>query len=298
MALMRSVWARFVAVWQGKSTGIRVLIVIGLLLVWPVLLIGVLVALTYEVVAAVDRNDRLTTNAQWAVSVLAVLGVLVVLSAMSPRTPKVADAANAAPTQAVAEAATTQAPSLALTTPSPAPETAAPPTAEAPTTAATVTPTTMQATAKPKAAPTPRATRAATAVPDYMRDPTLLAVVFESSYGISFEDSPLTDGTVRKLGRDASELVMVELTDDPIKSMSVSGPLVGSGMGTDSTVGNLIGAEAVVFGNPKGMTDWVIAQMAAAGTRDREVSKRFGTVVASLQWYPSLGMFTLSFEHD
>jgi hypothetical protein len=48
------------------------------------------------------------------------------------------------------------------------------------------------------------------------------------------------------------------------------------------------------------MTDWLIAQMAAAGPNgDREVSKRFGKVVAHLQWYATtLGMMTITLDHD
>jgi hypothetical protein len=144
MAMMRSVWGRFLALWAGKSAAHRVGIVIGVLILSPLLLVGALVGLTYELVAAVDRNHRLTTNAQWAASVLAVLGVLIILSAVSPRSPtKVSN-----DTAAVGQTATPTigAPSPALASAA----TAEPVTAEPVTTAPTSTPT-----ATPNSTPMP-----------------------------------------------------------------------------------------------------------------------------------------------
>jgi hypothetical protein len=318
MSLIRAFVDRLGALWTGKTTNQRAVIVIGVLILSPILIIGALVGLTYEIVAAVDRNHRLTTNAHWAVRVFAVLGVLVVLSAVSPRqsskaiTNVAAVAPSASPTfvasspsptpSAIAEAA-----ALAPASPEPAtaqPVTPEPATAE-PATAepATVEPATPEpATPKP-ATPkpaTPKPTPKPAPTPDVMRSPEFVAMALESQYDITFEDSPLTDGTVRKLGRDSTGLVMVELTDDPIMSMSVVGPIPGSGTGTEATIGSVMGAESAAFGDPAGMTDWLLAQMKASGSNsDREVSKRFGKVVAHLQWYAAtLGMMTVSFDHD
>jgi hypothetical protein len=61
-----------------------------------------------------------------------------------------------------------------------------------------------------------------------------------------------------------------------------------------------MGAESAAFGDPAGMTDWLLAQMKASWSNsDREVSKRFGKVVAHLQWYAAtLGMMTITLDHD
>jgi len=298
MALIRNVWGRLLALWAGKSTGQRAVIVIGVLILSPLLIIGAVVGLTYELVAAVDRNHRLTANAHWAVSVFAVLGVLVVLSAVSPRSPNNALTDTAAivqtPTPEIGASSPTVTPAATVVEATPEPATALPST-PAPATTRLSTP--GPATPKPA---TPKPTRAPTATPDFTSDPAVVAAVLESQFGITFEDSPLSDGTVRKLGRDSSQLVMVELTNDPIKSMSVSGSIPGSGQGTENTIGSVLGAEAAAFGDPAGMTDWLLAQIAAADpSTDREVSKRFGKVVAHLQWYAAtLGMMTITLDHD
>jgi hypothetical protein len=288
MALIRNVWGRFVALWAGKSATYRVVIVVGVLILSPLLLIGALVGLTYELVAAVDRNHRLTTNAHWATSVFAVFGVLIVLFAVSPRSPNKATTDAAAVVQTVTPETGASSPTLAP----------AATVVEATSEPATARPSTPEPATRKPATPTP--TRAPTATPDLTRDPAVVAAVLESQFGITFKDSPLSDGTVRKLGRDSSPLVMVELTDDPIKSMSVSGPIPGSGQGTENTIGSVLGAEAAAFGDPAGMTDWLLAQIAAADpSTDREVSKRFGKVVAHLQWYAAtLGMMTITLDHD
>jgi hypothetical protein len=312
MSLIRAFVDRLGALWAGKTTNQRAVIVVGVLILSPILIVGALVGLTYEIVAAVDRNHRLTSGAHWAVSVFAILGVLIVLSAVSPRpasktTNVAAVAPSASPTVVVSSpsptpSATVEAAALAPASPEPAtaqPVTPEPVTAE-PATPEPATPepaTPKPATAKPA---TPKPTPKPAPTPDVMRSPEFVAMALQSQYDITFEDSPLADGTVRKLGRDSTGLVMVELTDDPIMSMSVVGPIPGSGTGTEATIGSVMGAESAAFGDPTGMTDWLLAQMKASGSNsDREVSKRFGKVVAHLQWYAAtLGMMTVSFDHD
>jgi hypothetical protein len=165
-------------------------------------------------------------------------------------------------------------------------------------TAATMTAATVTAQPAPKPTAEPSTSAPTTSATAFLRDPALAAALFESQYGINFTDSPLQDGTVRKLGRDATHLVIVELTDDPIRSLSVSGPIPGSGTGTDATIGNVLGAEAAVFDSPNGLTDWLIAQMTAAGPgKDVDLHKRFGDVTARLQWFPTtLGYVTISMD--
>jgi hypothetical protein len=207
------------------------------------------------------------------ITIIAALVVLAAIGAAGNQKPTSTAGAGGVPT-AIPEVTVGTMP----VTPQPAP------------TAKPAKPTTEPSTSAPVQVPT--------ATPVFLRDPVIVAALLESQYGISFTDSPLQDGTVRKLGHDETRLVIVELTDDPIKSVSVSGPIPGSGTGTDATIGNVLGAEAAVFGSPKGLTDWLIAQMTAAGpSKDVDLHKRFGNVVARLQWFPTtLGYLTISMD--
>lgn len=282
MRLVRAWWS-----WLGGGRQPRWLWIVLFVVVAP-LVIGVLapiVALRAGI-ARLDRNGRVPDPARWASASAIVLVVYLALGAATPAT--VPSGPATSPSPGLAEVAVPTGTPTAAPTPS----------------ALAVTPSVVYVPVTPEPATpepaTPKPTRTPTATPDVLRDAAVAAAVFQSQFGITFEDSPLSDGTVRKLGRDATGLVTVELTGDPLTSMSVSGPIPGSAMGTDNTIGNVLGAEAAAFGDPVGMTNWLFAQMKAAGSSsDREVSKRFGKVVAHLQWYAAtLGMMTITLDHD
>jgi hypothetical protein len=115
--------------------------------------------------------------------------------------------------------------------------------------------------------------------------------------GFYLDSSPLSDGTPRLLGKDASSLVIMELIGDPITGASVSAPIPGSGVNSETLTGTALGAEAAIFGNPGGMSGWVISEMSSLGAVDKTVSKSFGRLKVTIQWEAqTLGIFTLTYK--
>lgn len=162
------------------------------------------------------------------------------------------------------------------------PAAATPPPATPP--AATPAPATPRA-----ATPTPATPVAAFGLAHGNLGRSDLLEVFFATEGFTFEDSPLTDGTQRRLGM--SDVALVELYGTPaVREVTISAPLLLSGPDASTYAANLGRYVGGVIGFADGsksaaITKWLQGLMeASGGLEDVDKTKTFGKLKVHFRW--------------
>ncbi len=101
--------ARWVSRTWAKGLASRLLLIVAVVLLFPLVLLGALLVVTYELIAAVDRRGRLTERDRW-IAAAAVIGTLAILGSLQPRSPPGAATAPGGPVPGAATATGSPAP--------------------------------------------------------------------------------------------------------------------------------------------------------------------------------------------